>query len=355
MRAIVFDGEGGVSLRSDMPTSALEPHQIRIHTRVSGISAGTETRNMMGPIGGRPLIPGYQNVGIVSERGSAVTSLTVGQRVYTHHWNGGVLPDHPLIGMVRLGSGAHSAERVGAADSADLLTLPEWISDDDAAFLSVSAIGLHNARRGRVGPGKRVLITGLGPVGLHAVQGARLEGGEVFGLDRLPARLRWGKQFGCQYVFNANDADVWDQISAHAPFDVVIETTGVNALLDPILRIIAGERSPAREMLRQGTIVMVGLRDQTQYTFSLAHPKEVVLQHTSHHTRTDLKDVIVALKEGKWSIASLITHRILPEEAPDFYRRLAAGSNEVLGVLINWDNQEHPAKRPDSQNSEEIN
>jgi threonine dehydrogenase-like Zn-dependent dehydrogenase len=237
---------------------------------------------------------------------------------------------------VRLGSGAQGSERVGPADSADLIPLPQWIPDLPAAFLSVAAIGLHTARRGGVRPGMRVLVTGLGPIGLHAVQGARSLGATVDGLDRVPFRLDTARAAGCAVAFDARGETVWEEVAGYGPYDVVIETTGANALLDPILRVVAGDRTPEREMARQGVVVLVGLRARAEYTFGLAHPKEVILAHTSHHTRRDLDDVLAHWRRGTWLIEPLVTHLIRPEEAPAFYRRLSAGSDDVLSVAIDW-------------------
>jgi 2-desacetyl-2-hydroxyethyl bacteriochlorophyllide A dehydrogenase len=335
MRAVVSDGAGSAELRADVPVAPIAPGCVRVTTRVTGISAGTESRSIRTAREPR-LIPGYQNVGIVAEVGSDVAGVHAGDRVYTHHWQGVSLPPHPALGALRLASGAQASERVGLAASPDLVVLPEWVDDEDAAFLSVAAIGLHTVRRGGAAPGKRVLVTGLGQVGLHAVQGARLEGAEVYGLDRLASRLAWARDLGCVRAYDATSPDVWAEVAADGPFDVVIETTGVNALMDPILRVVAGERNPAREMLRQGTIVMVGLRDQTQYTFSLAHPKEVILTHTSHHTRADLDDVLGALQRSEWRIRPLVTHRLRPDEAPAFYGRAGGGAEDMLGAIVAW-------------------
>ena len=182
----------------------------------------------------------------------------------------------------------------------------------------------------------RVLVTGLGPVGLHAVQGARLLGATVHGLDRVPSGWTRRATVGCETTFDARAEAVWDEVATHGAYDVVIETTGANALMDPILRVVAGDRTPEREMARQGVVVMVGLRARAEYTFSLAHPKEVILAHTSHHTRRDLDDVLVQWRQGNWLIETLVTHQLRPEEAPAFYRRLSAGTNDVLSVAIDW-------------------
>jgi 2-desacetyl-2-hydroxyethyl bacteriochlorophyllide A dehydrogenase len=335
MRAIVFDGRGGVTLR-DLAPPPLGPAQVRVSTRLTGVSAGTETFHLRTSRDSRALIPGYQNVGLVAELGPEAQGLRVGDRVYTHHWRGAELPPDRDLGPVRLGSGAHVSERFGPAPSADLIPLPDWMPDLPAAFLSVAAIGLHAARRGGVRAGARVLVTGLGPVGLHAVQGARVLGAAVDGLDRLPSRLDSARQVGCETTFDARRETVWEEVARHGAYDVVIETTGANALLDPILGIVAGARTADRELMRQGVIVLVGLRARTEYAFSLAHPKEVILAHTSHHTRRDLDDVLDHWRTGHWLIEPLVTHRIQPHEAPAFYGRLSAGADGVLGVAIDW-------------------
>jgi 2-desacetyl-2-hydroxyethyl bacteriochlorophyllide A dehydrogenase len=335
MRAIVFDGRGGVELR-ELAAPPVGPGEVRVRTRTTGVSAGTETLHLRTSRDGDALIPGYQNVGLVAERGPGAHGLGVGDRVCTHHWRGGPPPAAPHLGAVRLGSGAQVSERVGPADSADLIPLPHWIPDLPAAFLSVAAIGLHTARRGGVRPGMRVLVTGLGPIGLHAVQGARSLGATVHGLDRIPFRLDAARTVGCALAFDARGESVWEEVAGYGPYDVVIETTGANALLDPILRVVAGDRTPEREMARQGVVVLAGLRPRAKYTFGLAHPKEVILAHTSHHTRRDLDDVLAHWRRGTWLIEPVVTHLIRPEEAPAFYRRLSAGTGDALSVAIDW-------------------
>jgi 2-desacetyl-2-hydroxyethyl bacteriochlorophyllide A dehydrogenase len=335
VRAIVYDGLGGVDLR-DLAVAPVGPGQVRVRTLVTGISAGTETHHLRTRRDGVARIPGYQNVGRVTDVGPGAAGVAVGDRIYTHHWHGAALPPDPELGPVRLSSGAQASERLGPADSADLVPLPAWIPDLPAAFLSVAAIGLHCVRRGGVRPGHRVLVTGLGPVGLSAVQGARLSGATVAGLDRIPFRLARARQVGCETAFDARGERVWEEVAGNGPYDVVIETTGANALMDPILRVVAGERTPAREMVRQGVVVLVGLRPRTEYAFTLAHAKEVLLAHTSHHTRADLDDVLAQWRAGAWSIEPLITHRIPPGAAPAFYRRLSEGPDDVLGVAIDW-------------------
>src|SRR5262245_48706389 len=128
MRALVFDGRGGVELR-DVAAPPVGPGELRVSTRMTGVSAGTETFHLRGRRDGSALIPGYQNVGLVAELGPGTDGLRAGDRVYTHHWRGVALPPDPTLGAVRLGSGAHASERVGPAGSPDVIPLPDWIPD----------------------------------------------------------------------------------------------------------------------------------------------------------------------------------------------------------------------------------
>jgi threonine dehydrogenase-like Zn-dependent dehydrogenase len=68
----------------------------------------------------------------------------------------------------------------------------------------------------------------------------------------------------------------------------------------------------------------------------LAHPKEAILMHSSHHTRKEVYEALRLKRLGIIKIAPLITHRFSPDEAPEVYRRLLTGDSEVLGVVFKW-------------------
>jgi threonine dehydrogenase-like Zn-dependent dehydrogenase len=159
--------------------------------------------------------------------------------------------------------------------------LPEDISDEEASLLSAVSIGMHGARRSGASIGKKVLVLGLGMIGQFAAQSA-------------------------------------------------------NAFLDLALECLAGERNEEREMMRQGVLYLMGGREKIEYTNMLAHPKEAILMHSSHHTRKEVHEALRLRRLGIINIAPLITHRFSPDEAPNVYQRLLEGDPDMLGVVFKW-------------------
>ncbi len=337
MKGIVFAEKGKVVVLNDLSTPKLENKDVMTKTLVSGITAGTELNFLTGGCYSKPwpVLPGYQNVGKVVETLSSDSPLRVGQRVYSHYW-------YRPVQFVYQGkeytydAGSHLEFRGGPPIHPNLIPLPDDISDEEAAILSVVCIGMHGARRSGASIDKKVLILGLGLIGQFAAQGARALGACCHGIDKIDIRLEKAKELSCEMVFDGKDSGVWDKIAKEAPYDIVIETTGSNMLLDYALKYLAGERNEEREMMRQGVIYLMGGRDKIEYTNMLAHPKEAILMHSSHHTRKEVYEALRLKRLGIIKIAPLITHRFSPDEAPEVYKRLLNGDPKILGCVFKW-------------------
>ena len=341
MKGIVFGGKGKVVTLDDISPPDLQPGDIMTRTRMTGITAGTELNFLLGGCYSRPwpVIPGYQNVGEVIKVTSPDSPLKVGQRVYSHYWYRPLRFTYEgksyLQDETALGAGAHVEYRGGPPLHPNLIPLGDDISDEEAAFLSVVCIGMHGATRTGASIGKKVLVIGLGMIGQFAAQAARASGACVHALGRRRIRLDLAEKFSSERVFDAGDASVWGEIRKEAPYDIIIETTGSQDL-DRALECLAGERNEAREMVRQGTLYLMGGRDTISYTNILAHRKEAILMHSSHHTRKEVDEALRLRRLGLLHIVPLITHRFTPDEAAHVYGRLLKGEPEMLGVVFKW-------------------
>jgi len=133
--------------------------------------------------------------------------------------------------------------------------VPENVSDEYAAMAEPLAVGLHAAKRARVGPGDSVLILGAGPIGLAALIGARASGAAtVFVSEPNPERRMVAEQSGATEVFDPGAADVRREVflrTARRGPDAVIDGTG---RADPILLGI-------RALRRGGRMAVAGIAD----------------------------------------------------------------------------------------------
>lgn len=113
---------------------------------------------------------------------------------------------------------------------ANLLPVPDTVSDEHAVFTEPLAAALRLREQMRLAPTSRVAVVGPGRLGLLIAQVLQLAGGQVTVLGRRSESLRlpssWGMETGLA-VEAESDA-----------FDMVVEATGNAAGLETSLRLV---------------------------------------------------------------------------------------------------------------------
>lgn len=103
----------------------------------------------------------------------------------------------PLID--RVVSNGHHAEVVRVPKNL-CARIPDDVDDESAAFTVLGAIALQGIRLAQPTLGEAVVVTGLGLIGLLAVQLLRAHGCRVLGIDFDPARCELARSFGAETV-----------------------------------------------------------------------------------------------------------------------------------------------------------
>src|SRR5665811_2019036 len=210
MKALVYHGPGDKAWEEVPDPKILEPTDAIVEVDTTTI-CGTDLHILKGDVpavtDGRIL--GHEGVGTITEVGSAVGNLAVGDRViiscitscgscsYCHQG----LPAHCLnkegasgIGWIfgHLIDGTQAEYvRVPFAENS-LHLVPTGVSDEAAVMLSdILPTGFEiGVRNGRVKPGDVVAVIGAGPVGLSAMMTAGLYGAaRVIAVDLDDNRL----------------------------------------------------------------------------------------------------------------------------------------------------------------------
>jgi NADPH:quinone reductase-like Zn-dependent oxidoreductase len=157
-----------------------------LKTLYSGLSNGTERNKLMGGNYSRGKWPdriGYQHVSQVVECGGKIQNFKEGDIVFT-----GTYPGHVPYHL---------------AKESDLITkLPDTLDLPSAALYGVASVAMQNVRRVEVKPTDRILVIGLGLIGLFAVQAALAMGAQVTVVDRNADRLEWARSFGARHVID---------------------------------------------------------------------------------------------------------------------------------------------------------
>ncbi len=142
------------------------------------------------------------------------------------------------------------AEYVTAAASQCHL-LPDGMEDGVGAMIEPLAVALHAVKRPGALSGKRVLVTGGGPIGLLVAATARAFGAKLTALsDPMTARRQQALRFGVDAALDPAAATLPEQIRTLADdgFDVMFEASGAPGALRQGFQVVR----------RGGTIVQIG-------------------------------------------------------------------------------------------------
>lgn len=280
-----------------------------------------------------PIPLGYCHVGRVVESDSG-SGLSAGTRIVSN--------------------GAH-AEMVSVPVNLTA-KIPDSVTDEQAAFTVVAAIGLQGIRLIQPTLGERVVVSGLGLIGLLAVQMLRAQGCQVLGIDFDQTKLRLAEQFGAETV---------DLSAGQDPVRAAEQWTGGSGV-DAVL-ITASTKSDelihqAATMCRKrGRIVLVGVIGldlqradfyEKELTFQVSCSYGPGRYDDNYEKRgldypigfvrwTEQRNFLAVLElmaDGKIVVDPLITHRFPFDQALEGYR--AVGEPGAMGILLEYDADE---------------
>src|SRR4029077_15581144 len=96
---------------------------------------------------------------------------------------------------------------------ADVLRLPDVIDDETATLIEPLATVVKSVRRSRLRAGDRVLVIGLGVMGLlHVALLRRRNAGLVLAADIVPARLACARIMGAHDALDVSAGDLEERV-----------------------------------------------------------------------------------------------------------------------------------------------
>ncbi|WP_413379943.1 NAD(P)-dependent alcohol dehydrogenase [Alkalihalobacillus sp. 1P02AB] len=260
-----------------------------------------------------PLILGHELAGEVVQIGAEVTNVTVGERVavepgvtcgrckYCKSGRYNLCPD--VVFMATPPVDGAWAEYV-TIRSDFLYQLPDEMSYEEGALLEPFSVGFHSMIRGNVHPADRLFVSGLGPIGLLAIQSAKLFGvGEIYASDVVSSRRELALKIGATAVLEPLSDSIKEQISKLTEkqgVDVVIETSGNQRAISETVTIVN----------RGGRVVLVGLptTDDISINISTLIDAEIDVYGVFRYANT-YPAAIQALSRADVDIRNIITHR----------------------------------------------
>lgn len=203
MQALVLEQKLKLALRDFPVDEHLGTHDVRIAMHTVGICGSDLHYYQWGAIGPyvvrAPMILGHEGAGTVTEVGSAVQHLRVGDRVCVEpgipdpHSRASRLGLYNLDPAVRFWATppVHGCLRPSLVHPAALaFKLPDNVSFAEGAMVEPLAVGMHAANKARIRPGDIAVVIGAGPIGVVTALSA-LAGGcsRVFITDVIAPKL----------------------------------------------------------------------------------------------------------------------------------------------------------------------
>lgn len=267
MFAAVLQGRRSLRLESK-PRPGVPPGKVLLRVRRAGICGSDLHYFEHGCCGAfvptRPFILGHEFTADVAEVGEGVEGVKVGTRVTANPARACGVCGYCKAGRgnlcrqtIMLGSASTTPPTDGAfaeyvsvrADQCH--ELPPEMDDTAGAMIEPLAVALHAVKRAGTVSGKRVLVTGGGPIGLLVAMTARAFGAVPVVLsDLLASRRDMARKLGADATLDPAEKHLVAQVRELTGdgFDVVFEASGAR----PALR-------QAFDLVRPGgTIVQIG-------------------------------------------------------------------------------------------------
>jgi threonine dehydrogenase-like Zn-dependent dehydrogenase len=202
------------------------------------------------------------------------------------------------------------------------------LEPETAALVEPVSIAVRTVVRGRVAARERVVVLGAGPIGQAVALAASDRGASVLLVDRIPSRLEAGKAFGAELLDAAGGDDAFAAAREWSGGDgpeVVVEATGVPALVKPALELVA----PA------GRVVVVGLSaDDAPIRVGALPFKEIDVLGVSCTGAAEFSDAVELVRRRREDAAGLVTHDFGLEQAPEAFAYAMEHPAEVMKAVV---------------------
>jgi threonine dehydrogenase-like Zn-dependent dehydrogenase len=319
-----------------------------------------------------PTVLGHEVVAEVSDLGSGVSSLEVGQRVVLNPWLSCVPRGiDPICGSCRDGdlslcwhfkegpiaAGIHTgtssdapggfAEYLPAHESM-LIPIPDHISDEEAVLADPFAVSLHSVTRHPPPPGGKVLVYGGGALGstATAILRALYPDVQVMVVARFPTQAALARRLGATVVDPypleqlLEEAAAWSggvlqKVEGALPmahpggFDVVYDTVGTGETAEIGVRLLKA----------RGTMVKSGVNAPVRWEWTPLYWKEISWVGSNAFGIEEVEGVrlhgiehyLKLVSDGRIDMSGMLTHTFRLDQWREAFTALA--TQEASGAL----------------------
>jgi 2-desacetyl-2-hydroxyethyl bacteriochlorophyllide A dehydrogenase len=339
MKALVWEGPRQMNMR-EVPDPTPAPDEVLIRVAYSGI-CGSELGGYLGHNSLRkpPLIMGHEFAGEIVAMGDRAAQinpkLAVGQRVTVNPlihnpWSKAALQgkqnlnrERKILGIHRPGSYAQFV----AAPATNTYPIPDQLTLEHAALAEPLACAIRTAKLSGATSTDTVLVTGLGPIGLLAMQVLKSSGTRsIIATDTDPDRRAIGEHFGIT-VLDPRATNVAEAVRK------ATDGEGAGMAIDAV-----GATATRRECIESvtwgGTVVFTGLHDEeSNIQANYIIRSEISIHGSFAYTTLDFEDALNWLADGRLEIEPWLVRAPLAEGGANF-ERLLSKPGPVAKILL---------------------
>lgn len=349
MRAYRLYGVGDLRLE-EVPRPLPRPDEVLVRVKAAGICGSDIPRIYQTGTYHFPTIPGHEFAGIVEETGENVSQDWRGKRV-------GVFPLLPCYHCRPCLSGQYemcrnygylgSRQDGGFAEYAavperNLIALPKGVSYEEAAMLEPMAVAVHAIRRAKVSTSDRIVVWGLGTIGLFVLM-FLIESGHknLFAVGNKEFQRRMAMKMGlpeeayCDSKTKMADRGLLEQTDQMGA-DVFFECVGKNETVRQALNLTA----PAGKVMMVGNPASDIEIPKTVY-WKILRRQLTVMGTWNSSFRQERQDdwhyVLERLKDGRIMPGELISHRFAMDKLAEGLELMRDKREEYGKIMGVWD------------------
>ena len=344
MKAAIIHGARDLRIgTAELPP--LGPTDVQVRIRAGGICGSDLHYYQHGGFGTirikEPMVLGHEVAGVIEAVGADVRGFVAGERV-------AISPSRPCgvckfcqqglqnhcLDMRYYGSAMRTPHVQGAfrqqivVETHQAHKLADSVSDGEGSMAEPLSVALHAVRRAGSLLGKRVLVTGCGPIGALAIIAARRAGAaHIVATDVGAHTLGKALKVGADEVVNvAEEPDGLARFTADkGSFDVLFEASG-NA------RALVGAFDAVRP---RGIIVQLGLGGEMTLPINTIVAKEFELRG-AFRFHEEFAMAVELLNKGLVDVKPLISATLSYRDSARAFA-LAADRSQAMKVILNFD------------------
>jgi len=285
-----------------------------------------------------PLTLGHELSGVVAEKGRNVRNVEVGDRVGADYLLSCGTCESCLAGKdnlcdnfrcMSINSDGAWAEKI-VVPIRHVYPIPSNVGYPEASIISCAVMtAYHSLKLAQITAGETVLVYGLGGVGLHVVQWAKIFGAtEIIGIDIEDKKLNLAKDLGATATFNPNERDAIKEVR---------EMTGGG--VDAGFEVI-GHADTVKKTLacvkKGGKAVLVGM---TFDTLNLSVVNDIMIPEIriispQDHLKREIPQVLKFIASGRYDLSRAVSHRMPLKEVNEGIRMLSERINQPVRIVL---------------------